>query len=137
MATIEKLPQYLEQAWTPDARTGAWNWFIQRLTAALLVIFILAHFWVTHFAVPGEEITFKGVTGRLQSPFFLVLDSLLLATAIYHGLNGVRNVVYDFNMNPGIKKTISWLLLIIGIITFGYGLNALVPFITGRPLFSL
>lgn len=137
MATVEKLPQYVAEAWASGARTGAWNWFIQRLTAALLVIFILAHFWVTHFAVPGEEITFRGVMSRVQSPFFLVLDSLLLATALYHGLNGVRNVVYDFNMNPTIKQTVSWLLLVIGIITFGYGLNALVPFLTGRPLFPL
>lgn len=137
MATIEKLPQYMSEAWLPKSTTGLWTWFIQRITAALLIIFILAHFWVTHFAVPGEEITFRGVTARLQSPFFLVLDSLLLATAIYHGLNGVRNVIYDFNMNPAIKKTVAWVLLVIGIVTFVYGLNALVPFITGRPMFPL
>lgn len=137
MATIEEAPPYASQAWSPEARSGIWTWFIQRLTAALLVVFILAHFWATHFAVPGEEITFNGVVQRIQSPWFLVLDSLLLATTVYHGLNGVRNVVYDFNINPGVKKGVSWLLLIGGIATFVYGVNGLSPFILGRPLFPL
>ena len=137
MATLEALPKYMAEAWMPKSRTGLWNWFIQRITAALLIVFIIAHFWVTHFAVPGEEITFERVTSRLQSPWFLVLDSLLLATTVYHGLNGVRNVVYDFNMNPALKKAVSWMLLLIGLVTFVYGVNALVPFITGRPVFPL
>ncbi len=137
MATIEKLPQHVAEVWRPPARTGLWSWFIQRITGALLVLFIIAHFWVTHFAVPGEEITFSGVSSRLQMGFFVVLDSALLATVIYHGLNGVRNVIFDFNPGPAARTAISWVVLIIGLITFVYGVNALVPFITGSPIFSL
>lgn len=136
MAAIQELPRYVEEVWRPPTRTGLWPWFIQRITGALLVVFILAHFWVTHFAVPGEEITFIGVSGRLQTFFFMVLDSALLATAIYHGLNGVRNVIFDFNPGPAAKVVISWAIFVVGLVTFVYGVNALFPFITGRPLFT-
>ena len=140
MATLEevrKVPQYVEEFWRPPARTGLWNWFMQRITGALLIVFIIAHFWVTHFAIPGEQITFTGVQARLQTLFFVVLDSALLAATIYHGLNGVRNVIFDFNPGPAAKTATSWIIFVIGLIVFVYGLNALLPFITGRALFIL
>lgn len=136
MAALDRLPQYVSEAWRPPTRTGLWTWLIQRVTAALLILFLLAHFWVTHFAIPGEQITFAGVTARLRSLFFIGLDSALLATTLYHGLNGVRNVIFDFNPGPGAKLAISWVIFVIGLVTFVYGVNALVPFVTGKPLFS-
>lgn len=137
MAVLERASELWVETWTPPTGAGLWNWLLQRITGALLIVFIIAHFWVTHFAVPGELITFDRVTERLQSAFFIALDSALLATTIYHGLNGVRNVVVDFGIGPVTRQAVSWTLVVIGLITFVYGLNALVPFITGRPLFPL
>lgn len=114
---------------------GAWAWFLQRVSAGFLVVFLLAHFWVLHYAVVGERISFERVASRLQTPFFMALDSALLATAIYHGLYGVWAVMADFGVGRGVRKAVGWLLAVVGVITFVYGVNALFPFIMGRPLF--
>jgi succinate dehydrogenase cytochrome b556 subunit len=137
MVTLEKGPELKLEEWAPPVRTGLWNWFMQRISAAVLVVFLLAHFWVLHYAVVGEQITFERVFERLQSPWFIALDSALLAVAIYHGLNGVRMVILDFGLGPVSQRIVAWVLFVVGVVTFVYGLNALLPFVTGRPIFPL
>ena len=117
------------------ATQGALAWFLQRLTAGFLVVFLGAHLWILHYAVVGERITFEGVLGRMQSPLYFALDAALLGTVIYHALNGFRNVLLDFRMSEGSARVLTWVLIIVGFLTFVFGVNALFPFFTGKPLF--
>ena len=130
-----EMPDTKTKARTTLASQGVFAWLLQRVTAGLLVLFLGVHLWILHYAVVGERITFEGVLGRMQTPLYFVLDVSLLATVIYHALNGFRNVLLDFEMSEGLAKTISWLLLIVGLLTFIFGVNALFPFLTGKPLF--
>jgi succinate dehydrogenase cytochrome b556 subunit len=109
---------------------------LQRLTAVLLFFFLGIHWWATHFVEPGTTITFESVLRRMQQPLFQFVDLSLLAVAIYHGLNGVRMVVLDFGIGLRRAKLLTWILLIIGLLGFLFGLNALWPFLSpsNRPL---
>ncbi len=122
-------------AWGDRVRVmrGAFAWFMQRITAALLLVFLGAHFWVLHFAIVGQSVTFGRVADRLHSPWFVLLDSLLLAVAIYHGLNGVRTVIFDFNIRPAAKTWLTAALWIFGVVAAIYGINALLPFMGYAP----
>lgn len=113
---------------------GGWPWVIQRLTAAIIFLFLGTHIWVLHFSEPSEMITLEGVAQRLGSPLFMTIDILLLATAIYHSLNGVRSIVIDFGISPGARRALSWSLVVIGIIAFIFAVNTLAT-IRGTPLF--
>lgn len=136
MAVIERQQAVTEGI--QEARSaGVWAWFVQRVTGAVLLVFLGAHFWALHFAAAGEHIRLAAVMQRLNSPFFMVVDSALLATAIYHALNGVRMVFFDFGLGRLVNKTFSAALWIFGLIAFVYGTNTLVYLISGDALFYL
>ena len=126
-----------ERLQVPPARAvgGLWPWLLQRVTAVLLIVFLGAHWGTLHFVLAGRSITFDRVSERLATPLFVFIDTALLVLVIYHGLNGLSIIVGDFAIGPRAKRAVDWALIAIGLGTFVYGLNALWPFMTGRPLF--
>jgi len=112
-------------------RGTIWAWFLQRVTGAALLLVLGIHLWTVHYSQGGEAIVFAEVSARLKTLTFQVVDYGLLAFVLYHGLNGVRNVVLDYNITPGQERVLNWVLSIIGIIFFVYGAYALTPFIAG------
>jgi succinate dehydrogenase / fumarate reductase membrane anchor subunit len=76
---------------------GAFQWFAQRISGAVLLLALLVHFWVLHF-FPAEhgEITFRTVMERLNSPVWKTIDLLFLVCALYHGMNGLIMNVHDY-----------------------------------------
>ncbi len=116
--------------------TGVWSWALQRLTAILIGVFIIIHIWVLHFASSGGgPITFDSVRDRLSNPWLVTLDVLLLATVIYHSLNGVRAVLLDLGVGVKSHRLMDGILVALGLIAFAYGIVALIPFIFDKPLF--
>ena len=111
--------------------SGAWAWLLQRISAVLLLGLLSTHIIVLHWIRPGGEIAFGSVSMRLQTLLYMVIDYSLLAAALYHGLNGVRNVVLDFTWGLRAERAVSTVLLLVGVIAFVYGAWALTPFITG------
>ena len=110
---------------------GTWAWGLQRLSAVLLIVLLGIHIWVDHFADidPEEFITVGGVEARLDQVLFVVVDYSLLAMVLFHGLNGARTVLFDFDMFAKRKKTIDIALLVVGIATLIWGIIVLFPFI--------
>ncbi|MEW6424313.1 MAG: succinate dehydrogenase, cytochrome b556 subunit [Bacillota bacterium] len=116
--------------WVESARgLGVWAWFFQRVTGVGLVFYLGLHIFVIHFASAGGRIRFDEVMARLESPFFISLDLVLLAVVLYHGLNGLRIVLLDFGVGVKNQAALFWVLGGIGIILFGIGVKALWPFL--------
>jgi len=112
---------------------GTSAWVLQRLTAVLLVFVLGMHLWATHFETHGELIVFNMVRVRLQTILYMVVDYGLLGFGLYHGLNGLRNVLLDWGVGLGRRGGL-WLsvcLWIVGLAFFIYGVVALLPFILG------
>lgn len=110
-------------------REGSWAWVLQRITAVLLLALLGAHFFVLHFIPSEAYITFAGVSARLQRVLFWVIDFGLLVIALYHGLNGVRAVALDYW--PRADRSLSLVLMLIGLAAALYGGQALTVFIRG------
>ena len=106
-----------------------WGWFLQRASALLLVIGLFAHFWVLHYALE-KPVNFDKVAARLQSPEWVIFDVLLLGIALYHGLNGIWNIIMDYAPKAGTKRGVSFVLWLFGIVAFTFGAYALIPFKT-------
>ncbi len=108
------------------------SWLLQRVSGAVLVVLLAIHFWIGHYANWETPVTFAGVQMRLQSAAFITIDSILLISVVYHGLNGIRNIILDYpSALTAHIRSVSFILLIIGIITVISGLYILYPFITG------
>src|SRR5438552_12595710 len=81
-------------------RRNALNWYLQRMTGALLVILLAAHFWVEHFMTAELQrgnLTYASVHARIANPMWQAIDISFLLVALYHGLNGLRNIVLDYS----------------------------------------
>lgn len=106
-----------------------WGWFLQRVTAALLVVFLGIHLWYLHYVLVGKEITFEGVQARLQSSWFLAVDAVILAAGIYHALYGIRGIILDLGVSHSIVRALTWSFTILGMVGFALGMWILLSFV--------
>lgn len=126
-----------EQRIATSKVAGTWAWAFQRLSAVLLIVFLALHLLAAHFIGVGEEtgqeplITFDEVSVRLDQLLYIVVDYGMLSMVLLHGLNGLRTVLFDFDMFVKRKKLIDVGLWAVGIVTLAWGVIILLPFITG------
>ncbi|WP_455284044.1 hypothetical protein [[Eubacterium] cellulosolvens] len=105
----------------PDGRsssTNVWLWLFQRITAVLLVILLGLHLWLANFGeASGSQRAILGVS--------------LLGLALFHGLNGLRTVILDFDVGTRGRKFTTMILLLLGVASFLFGMHGLWPVIIG------
>ncbi len=115
---------------------GTWAWAFQRLSGVLLIVLLGIHIFVSHFMGVGEEesgetlITFAEVSVRLDQLLYIVVDYSMLAMVLFHGLNGLRTVLLDFDLFALRRRAIDATLWVVGIATLVWGIAILFPFIT-------
>ena len=116
---------------------GFWPWFFQRVSGMLLIFLLAVHIWMGHFSGLGdvidgrqeELVLFDIVKQRLAQGLFIFVDFSLLALALYHGLNGMRNIVLEWPRAARREKSITTGLWVLGAATFVYGAWVLLAFI--------
>ncbi len=106
-----------------------WTWHV----AAGLVILVLLglHMVIMHLdaivkigslnPAGGEPIGWKNVVARAKTGFFAVTYVILLGAALFHGLYGLRNILFELNPAQGLKKSLSAVLVIVGLGLFVLG----------------
>jgi succinate dehydrogenase cytochrome b556 subunit len=106
------------------------HWYMQRITGSLLVILLAMHFWVEHFmAGPVREgkLSFAVIQERISNPWMQTVDIAFLFVALYHGLNGLRNIILDYSaIKPQVAKIITALIIVVGVIWAYWGVTAFV-----------
>lgn len=116
---------------------GTWPWALQRISAVALIALLGIHIFLDHFKGITEEhsgdtlITFLDVQMRLGQFIYVVIDYLLLAFVLFHGLNGARTVLLDFDRFSKHRKTLDIGLWVLGVATLIWGIVILFPFIQG------
>ena len=112
-------------------RQGMWGWLLQRSTAVLLLFALGSHLWALHLAEQGRKIDFQKVSQRLQSPFFQVLDIILIGLVLYHGIYGLRGILFDLVSRPGTRSVITWGLTLLGLAAFLLAIGTILVFLGG------
>lgn len=104
---------------------GTLPWLLQRLTAYGLVIFLTVHMWFNHYAdlTTGIPLTFEVVNRRFElfPVLYAINDIGLLTCAIFHGMNGVRNVIYDLSTNMTLRRIATVVLIVVSLIALWDG----------------
>jgi succinate dehydrogenase/fumarate reductase cytochrome b subunit len=106
--------------------TKYWTW---HMTAGVVLLLLLGlHMLIMHmgtalvFAPYGSDPTsFENSLFRDGKLFFTVTYVVLLAVGLYHGLYGLRTLLFELTLKPGTEKTITIVLLIMGVGLFGLG----------------
>ncbi len=96
------------------SKTGARAWLLQRITAVILFVVLIYHFFIYHFISQGKAPGWSQVVAKMQSPWFNLLQFLFLAAALYHGLNGAWMVVEDYIHSKSWRFILFSLILVAG-----------------------
>jgi succinate dehydrogenase / fumarate reductase membrane anchor subunit len=106
---------------------GLWFWHVAA-GAAILVLAGL-HMGIMHLDVilgignpaGGHPIDWANVVARGKSAAFLVSYVLLLGAALFHGLYGLRNILYELTAARGLRGLCNVILILMGLALFILG----------------
>lgn len=107
-------------------RRNVLTWFFQRVTGVALIFLIAVHMWSSHYAHPDVHPEYSNLVERLRTIGYIALDFSLLVIALFHGLNGVRNIVLDYTSKSIVVKRWSIGLAVVGIVFSLWGGAALI-----------
>lgn len=105
---------------------GGTLWFLQRVTAAFLVVVLAFHFMLLHFVNHAAEISFRGTQLRMQQVGYFLTMTLFLVTATFHGVNGVYNALVNQGLDGTHKRVVKYVLALAGILLIAQGLRVAV-----------
>jgi succinate dehydrogenase / fumarate reductase membrane anchor subunit len=107
--------------------TKYWTW---HMAAGVVILFLLGlHMLIMHVggithlfaAHGGEAISKENSLFRDGKLFFTVTYILLLGVALYHGLYGLRTILFELTLRPAAEKAITIVLLVGGLGLLGLG----------------
>ena len=74
---------------------GQWSWIFHRITGVGVLLFLLIHILDTALIILGPQ-AYNAVISLYRHPVFKVFEIGLVAAVLFHALNGVRIILFDF-----------------------------------------
>jgi succinate dehydrogenase / fumarate reductase, membrane anchor subunit len=103
-------------------------WYTQRITGAVLVPLLIAHFWVEHFmstTLLRGDLTYAVILQRISNPWWQAIDIGFLVVALCHGLNGLYGIVLDYGkIGPRAARFAAILFTVVGLAWAYWGITA-------------
>jgi succinate dehydrogenase / fumarate reductase membrane anchor subunit len=125
MTTVPmKSPEVRKVSVRQNYESYAWKWM--RYSGFLLIPLVWVHLLLQDAIVGVHQIDVGYVTARWAEIGWRLYDAGLLAFAFAHGVNGFRQVAFDYVHTETGRKTLSWVLLAGWLIISGVGAYALV-----------
>lgn len=109
-------------------RTGFYAWLLHRVTGLAIIFYLLLHIVVISTVLGGGG-NFDAVMAWLKRPFFAVGEMLLVTAVIYHGLNGLRVILFDLGIGIKRQKPLFWGAFVLAAAGFGFALRVFWPLI--------
>jgi succinate dehydrogenase / fumarate reductase membrane anchor subunit len=104
-----------------------WTWHV--LAGLVILVFLGLHMTVMHLDVligifnPDDPhpIAWANVVARARMGFFTVSYIVLLGAALFHGLYGFRNILFELGIGRGLKAALNVVLVLGGVGLFVFG----------------
>ena len=104
-----------------------WTWHV--VAGLVILIFLGLHMAIMHLdAILGlfnpagnHPVEWANVVARGKMAFFTVNYIVLLGAALFHGLYGLRNILFELGPGAGVKKALNLLLAVGGVALFVFG----------------
>jgi succinate dehydrogenase / fumarate reductase cytochrome b subunit len=74
---------------------GQYSWIAHRITGIAVILFLFAHIVDTAVIGWGPE-AYERVVKVYENPFVRLLELGLVAAVLYHALNGLKIMLFDF-----------------------------------------
>jgi succinate dehydrogenase / fumarate reductase, cytochrome b subunit len=76
-------------------KLGQWSWALHRIAGLGTLLFLFLHVIDTSWATFYPELYVEAIE-QYQSPLFTIGEFALVACIVYHALNGLRIVIFDY-----------------------------------------
>lgn len=104
-------------------------WFWHILTAVIILVLLGIHMATMHLGAilgavgigSGNPTSSAEVFHRSRQVFYMVTYILLLAAALFHGLYGLRSMLFELSLSKAVQKAIGGLCAVVGVALFIYG----------------
>lgn len=106
-----------------------WTWHI--IAGGVILVLLGMHMTIMHLdklvhlagynPAGGHPIDWANVVARGKMALMPITYVLLLGAALFHGLYGLRNILYELNPAPGLRRLIGVVLLLGGLSLFVFG----------------
>jgi len=107
----------------------AWKWM--RYSGFLLIPLAWIHILLQDAVVGVHAIDVSYVAARWANVGWRAYDAALLAFAFAHGVNGFRQVAYDYVHTERARRILSWVLLVGWFVISAIGTFALIAGVKG------
>lgn len=120
------------RSYAKGKKSGATAWMLQRISGLALVILTIGHYVWMHYT-PKSGHDFGMSANRLANPVFKGMYIAFITIGMYHGLQGVWNIVRDFKLRPWLTYTLFGTIMVLGIVFVGIGWNTVLTFDPTKP----
>ena len=104
-------------------------WFWHIITAVIILILLGLHMGIMHLGALlsavgigwGDPVRSAAVFHRSRQLIYMVTYILLLGTALFHGLYGLRSMLFELSLSKAMERAIGSVCSITGVILFIYG----------------
>lgn len=104
-----------------------WTWHI--IAGLVVALFLGLHMIIMHLndtvdifnPAGGHPVDWSNMAARAKSICVAISYVLLLGAALYHGLYGLRNILFELGPSARARKVLNALLLLGGVGFFGLG----------------
>ena len=88
--------------WLAAGRRGfeAYLYILHRITGLALLLFLVAHVFVSSSRLFGEEV-WEAAMATTHHPAMMFFEFLVFAAFAFHGLNGLRLILVEFGLAVG------------------------------------
>lgn len=97
---------------------GQWSWAAHRITGVLVVAFLFGHI-VDTFAVGFGPHLYNETISLYKQWWFKPFEVALIAAVLFHALNGLRIILFDFWPNLALRqRTFAYAELVLFVVGF-------------------
>jgi succinate dehydrogenase / fumarate reductase, cytochrome b subunit len=96
-------------------------WYFLRVSGIALVVLAGGHMFITHYLNVPSETTFDFVAARWANPLWRTFDWLLLMSALWHGVLGLRYSITDYLRSPGLRVAGMAAMWVVGFVFMAIG----------------
>lgn len=100
-------------------------WTLHIFAGVLLLFFLGFHFLYTHIGQllfnESDNISRELSQGRDAKMYFLFFFIILLGLGLFHGLYGLKNILFEIFSSTNVQRIILVIILIVGLALFFFG----------------
>lgn len=100
--------------------TGLVPWVLQRVTGALLLLWLSVHLAFWHFRHAHGDGIDAAAVARGASALWVIWGSLLGALCLFHGLSGIRSILFDYGLAQRYGRRVTAALWALGLAALGW-----------------